>query len=114
MPVLCLQLQPRRATGLSVQLITVLMARVAAASEVQGFSFERGSDHGPYINYLFASRAPSRVWRGIQQRVLKHRRLGPRVRRASIVTCEGSRGWKNYLLLHHFDSAKHLDALPGV
>lgn len=34
------------------------------------------------------------------------------LRRSSIVTCQGSRGWDDYRLLHHFDSRQPLDRLP--
>ena len=38
--------------------------------------------------------------------------LGPQLARASIATCQGSRGWDNYLLLHHYDRTFKLDSLP--
>jgi hypothetical protein len=110
-----LQLQPTRAAGLSAASVTVVLARLAAAlKDVREFSFVRGTDQGPYINYMFTTERPAKVWRALNARALRHRRFGSRLRRASIVTCQGSRGWKNYLLLHHFDDAQIRDALPGV
>ena len=115
MRTLCLQFQPRRAAGLSPQVMTVLMARVAAAlPHMREFSFRRGSARGPYINYFFESRTPARVWKALRGQALRHRRLGGSLRQSTIVTCQGSRGWENYLLLHHFDSAQPLDTLAGV
>ena len=112
---LCVQLQPRRAAGLRPQTVTALMSRVAtAAPELQSFSFERGNDRGPYINYCFSGRALGRIWARLQKQALAHPRIGSGLRRAVIVTCEGSRGWKNYLLLHHFDNARTLDTLSGI
>jgi len=81
MRILCLQLQPRRAAGLSPQVVTVLMARVAAAlPHVHKFSFRRGSNQGTYINYFFESRTPARVWKALRGQALRHRRLGGSLR----------------------------------
>ena len=113
MRVLCMQFQPRRAAGLDVLFVTILMARIAVTTGC-GFAFHRDSDRGPYINYVFHSPAPGRVWRALHQQALGHRRIGTRLRRATIVTCQRSRGWKNYLLLHHFDNALPLDTLAGA
>jgi hypothetical protein len=44
----------------------------------------------------------------------EHGRLGPKLRRSSIVTCQGSRGWDNFRLLHHFDSRQPLDSLRST
>ena len=38
--------------------------------------------------------------------------LGPQLASASIATCEGNRGWDDYLLLHHYDRTLDLDTLP--
>jgi len=46
--------------------------------------------------------------------VFGHRVLGPSLRRSCIVTCEGTRGWDNYLLLYHFNQKLKLDTLRNV
>jgi hypothetical protein len=90
------------------------MAQIAEGlAEVREFSFDRGQDRGPYINYRFKSRSPERVWRALSRRAFRSGRLSPLIRRSSIVTCQGSRGWGNYLLLH-YDSNVPLDRLGGV
>ena len=43
-----------------------------------------------------------------------HRLLGPSLRRSYIVSCEGTRGWDNYLLLYHFNQKLKLDTLRNV
>src|SRR5690349_15926796 len=116
MRMLCLQFQPKSAVGLSANVVTSLMARIASTvPEVRRISFERGADHRGYINYCFSTRGvPASVWRAVDTRGLKHPRIGKRLRRASIVTCTGSRGWDNYLLLHHFEGGVQLDRLSAV
>jgi hypothetical protein len=115
MRTLCIQLQPNRAKTLSPRVVTQLMVRLAETStHVRLFSFNRGKDRGPYINYCFKSRSPARLWKALKGRAFGTGRLGLLLRQASIVTCEGSRGWDNYLLLHHFNSKVPLDRLRGV
>jgi hypothetical protein len=115
MRVLCVQLQPGRAKALSTRTVAQLMARIAETlTDVRQFSFDRGSDRGPYINYCFKSRSPARVWQALNRQVFSNSRVGALVRRSSIVTCQGSRGWDNYLLLHHYDGKVALDRLRGV
>jgi hypothetical protein len=112
---LCVQIQPNRAKTLSTRAVTRLMAEIAeAVVEVREFSFNRGQDRGPYINYRFKSRSPNRVWQALGRRAFRNGRLSPLIRRSSIVTCQGSRGWDNYLLLHHYDANVPLDRLRGV
>ena len=91
------------------------MVRIAEGlAHVRQFSFDRGKDRGPYINYCFKSRSPARVWKALKSQAFGRSRLGALLRSSSVVTCEGSRGWDNYLLLHHFDSKVPLDQLRGV
>jgi hypothetical protein len=113
MRTLCIQFQPRRAPGLPARSVASFLAGFAAtASSVRGFSFRTGNDRGPYVNYLIETRSPAKTWQAISTSVFKHRRIGARLRRSTIVTCEGTRGWDNYLLLHHFDPEASLDHMP--
>ncbi|SRR6266480_665765 len=115
MRVICFQFQPRRSAALKVEAVTTLLARIAmSASDVREFTVQRGNDRGLYINYSFTSRSPRRIWSTLRSRALAHRKLGPGLRRATIITCQGSRGWDNYLLLHHFDQRQSLDRMAGV
>jgi hypothetical protein len=115
MRTLCVQLQRNRARGLSTLAVTQLMVRIAERlNYVRQFSWDRGRDRGPYINYCFRSRSPARVWAAVKGKAFGASRFGPLLRRSTIVTCEGSRGWDNYLLLHHFNGKVQLDQLHGV
>jgi hypothetical protein len=93
----------------------MLMARIAASeSKVAEFSTEKSRDRTAWVNYLFTAGKADPIWKTLHSRVLHHRQWGNLLRKSSIVTVEGTRGWDNYLLLHHFDSTRILDKLDGV
>ena len=104
--------QPRRATPINVDALSRLMLRAALKPEVEMFSIHRDRSL-TWINFCFEGPSVGRVWKMLRSEVLNHRQWGPRLRRSSIVTCEGSRGWNNYLLLHHFEIAQPLDTLSA-
>jgi hypothetical protein len=117
MRTLSVQYQPQRSPRLSAARVLTLLAKsVAVDSLVIRFEVRKGNDRGPYVNFLFIghNRAVAQIWRLVNRRALFHRSLGPKLRRGTIVTCEGSRGWDNYLLLHHFDPMVPLDVLRRV
>jgi hypothetical protein len=107
------QFHSRRAPDLDARTVSELMLRVALNAGVRVFLLERPRSAG-YFNFLFVSATPVRSWRAVQTLALRHRRLGGRLRRSTIVACQGSRGWRNYHLLHHFDTRQPLDRLTGV
>jgi len=114
MRTLSVQFQPQRSPRLSTARVLALFAKsVAAEPIVRSFEVQQGQDKGPYVNLHFATqnRSLADVWALIKRRVLADRAVGPALRRSCIVTCEGSRGWDNYLLLHHFDPKVSLDVL---
>lgn len=110
MRTLCIQFQPRRAPGLQPRHVASVLADFAASvGGIRTFSFRGGNDRGPYVNYFFDTRSPRKIWRAMSGSILRHHRIGAGLRRSTIITCEGTRGWDNYLLLHHFDSKVGLD-----
>jgi hypothetical protein len=112
MKTVCLQFQPDRAPKVSVAIVSALMLRIALAERsVQEFTVRPSRSSEKYINYLFVGRAIGSIWNAVRSRALRHRLLGAELRGACIATAEGSRGWHNYLLLHHFDSIQTLDKL---
>jgi hypothetical protein len=109
---LCLQFQPNRSGGIDHASVTKLMARIAIASPtVREFVYELGTDKGSYVNYCFTAKTIQPIWAAIYKTGLRHRKYGPALRRSTIVACMGSKGWGNYLLLHHFDQKQQLDML---
>ena len=111
MRTICVQFQPRRADGVEPHKVCGFMLQIALEADVQTFSVERSRARDSYVNFLFSSPATARIWRSIQEIALRHRTFGARIRRSTIVTCQGTRGWDNYRLLHHFDSDHKLDRL---
>ena len=117
MRILSVQFQPRRSPKLSPRRVLALLAEaVASDSSVLRFEVHKGNDRGPYVNYHFVgqNRALNRIWSLVNRRALQHRTVGVALRSGSMVTCQGSRGWDNYLLLHHFDPEVPLDVLRSV
>src|SRR6185436_7639827 len=109
---ICFQFQPWRAPTLSTLRVTMLMARIAASeSKLVRFSIQKGRDRTACVNYIFTAGKTAPIWKTLYLRVLHHRQWGSLLRKSSIVTAEGTRGWDNYLQLHHFDSTQILDKL---
>ena len=111
MKILCFQVQPKRSHGIDLGAVAALMARIALSSDVREFTIQRGRGKDPWMNFLFTSASAASIWSRLESGAMIHRRLGLQLRRSSIVTCQGSRGWDNYRLLHHFDSRQVLDWL---
>lgn len=114
MRTLSVQFQPRRSSELNPGRISELMLRIALDTDVRTFSIERSHARNSYVNFLFVSMTVGRTWRAVQRIALNHRTLGKLIRISTIVTCQGTRGWDNYRLLHHCDPKLRLDKLAGV
>lgn len=71
------------------------------------YSIKIGDDNGKYINYDFVTDNPASAWEIVKREFNKDQRLV----NSSIVCCEGSRSWDNYLLLSHFDKSQNLDEI---
>lgn len=114
MRTLLLQFLPERCPQVEAGQVLALLANVVAADpSVRRFEVSKVNARGPLVNICFASRDRElpHVWSLIQKRALMHRLLGARLQRSCIITCEGSRGWNNHLLLHHFSPEVQLDVL---
>jgi hypothetical protein len=111
---LILQFHPQRAPKLALTKVLERMALVAGTfPELKAMTFMRGRDRGPYVDVSFtvAAKYLPKLWSSLSRRALGRDALGRALRAASMVYCEGSRGWDNYKLLHHFDSRQKLDRL---
>ena len=111
MPALNVQVQPDLSPELDLAGVLALFTTAAELADAE-LEVAAGEDDGLYVNYDFRTLDPARLWEVLQSQVFLDSKLGPRLARASIVTCEGNRGWDDYLLLHHYDRAFKLDALP--
>jgi len=110
---MCIQVQPKRAPGIDLDAVSTLLFRLSLSPGIRSFSIQRGPKLS-WINFYFESKTIGRTWQTLHSGALNHPKWGARMRRSSIVTCEGSRGHANYLMLHHFDKKQVLDQLAGV
>lgn len=110
----CIHLQPDRDPGAD---ITAIRAACEALTHdqtlVQSFSVSEGNDKGRYVNFMFDTPSPANLWAALVARLYEEPSLGPVLKHASMAMCTGSRGWDNYLLLHHFDPSVTLDEPPS-
>ena len=109
---LCVQFQPRRAPSLAVDVVAGLLASCVTADGVRELFVERGRSDA-WVNFTFTSSSTARTWTAVQA-ALRHRRWGRALQQSTIVTCQGSRGWDDYNLLHHFDAGEPLDRLTAA
>jgi hypothetical protein len=106
---LLVQVQPERLREFSEVAIEQLQVTDTEPSTVQKVSVVGGNENGRYINVCFVTANLEALWPAVRQQVV---RLG--LQSASIITCTGSKGWHNYLLLHHFNRQEATDALIAL
>ncbi|HXF59546.1 MAG TPA: hypothetical protein VN539_06955 [Candidatus Saccharimonadales bacterium] len=108
---LSIQVQPHRAPGLDIERLRALITRIESTPLVERSHFEDGIDEVEYSNFTLGTRDLKALWATIRAEVYGDPTLGELVSRSSIATCEGSHGWDDYLLLHHFDPKVRRDQL---
>jgi len=110
-PALNIQVHPERAPDLDLDSVLGLFSDAAQLADAE-LTMSEGDDDGPYLNYDFLTGDLPRLWEVLQNEVFSDDIVGPQLALAAIVTCQGSKGWDNYLLLHHYDQSFELDTLP--
>lgn len=110
MPALKVQVHPERAPTLDLDGVLEIFSNAAEMANAE-LSVSEGAEDGPYLDYDFLAGDLPRLWEVLQSQVFEHDELGPELAVAAIATCQGSRGWDNYLLLHHYDRSVKLDTL---
>ena len=111
MPALKVQVHPERAPALDLDSVLEIFANAAEMADAE-LTITDGGDDGPYVDFDFLTGDLPRLWEVLQSQVFEHDEVGPDLAVASIATCQGSRGWNNYLVLHHYDRSRKLDILP--
>ena len=107
-----IQYQPEKSPGTpQEEMVAKLESFAVASSSVSSHSVERGEDDGPYVNFGFSTDDLSALWAEIKTELYGDDSIGAALEQSTITTCEGSQGWDNYLLLHHFDQGEKLDNL---
>ena len=98
----CIQIQPELNTEVNPKEVMSFLSNKGYIPEVT-----EGNDSGKYINLNIKTNNIKDTWSVINTYLKENNDLSC----SSIVTCEGSQGWGNYLLLHHFDSAEKLNEI---
>ena len=106
---LTIQFQPGRAPGLQISDLCVVCEELA--SDKASLVIDRSDPE--YVNFMFEANDLRALWKLIKQRLYGDGAISDFLRQSSIVVCEGTRGWDDYKLLHHFDPAQQLDEIPG-
>jgi len=97
-----IQIQPARSPNLDVQAAVARLKELATESRViEGF------DKVAYLNVDLRSPDFPKLLALVQEELTNNVEL----KEATIVVCEGERGWEDYLLLHHYDPAQPLEVL---
>ena len=111
---LCIQIQSKRAPALDVETLRSLCDALAKNSPlVNRITYVEGDDNGPYLNLMFETENLEALWNLLKINLYGDSNSGHFIGQASIATCEGSKGWDNFLLLHHFDRTLKLDGFSG-
>ena len=106
------QVQPGLAPALDLALLRATFDAISQTeTSVLRAKIEEGDDDGPYINLMFKTADPNRVWQVVQDQLYAQPVLGELLRQSSMTLCTGATGWDDYLLLHHFNPAFELDRL---
>ena len=93
-PIFHIQIQPDRSSDLTLE---AALSRLRSLSSLVRIVY--GFDHGAYVDVDFFGNNSGLLWSAVRG-ILK---CEPGFARSVIVACEGTRGWSNYRLLHHFD-----------
>lgn len=98
----CVQFQPDRVTAQES------LVRQAFRDAFPNAVIDMGNDGGRYENILFEAESPEDALLKLRA-VFDSPDAGLAARRSCIVTCEGERGWDDYVLLHHYDRTLIVD-----
>jgi hypothetical protein len=64
-----------------------------------------------YCNLSIDVSYPKKMWQDLSEAIASDPKLGSWLMRRWIVVLQGKSGWKDYLLLAHFDTTARLDAI---
>jgi hypothetical protein len=101
---LCIQVHPNRAPDLDLARLRSICDVLATRKDlIARFSANGRRDKGPYINLMFETGNPEKLWRLLRTKLYRDKAVGAALARASMAVIEGKQGWDDYYLLFHFD-----------
>lgn len=111
----CIQVHPDRSLELDLDRVRSLCEGLASSNRlIRRFTFAEGTDRGRYANLMFDTTDPEALWKLLQQSLYRSSEFGGALAKSSMVMCEGSHGWDDYLLLHHYDPTVRCDRLRAT
>lgn len=110
---LCIQIHPARAPELDMEAVREACTTVAGLDFVTRAQESAGWDGHPFVNVLFATDDPRRLWAALKETLFDDPGLGPGLAKSAMTICEGPNGWDDYLLLSHYDPAVPLGGFGG-
>jgi hypothetical protein len=115
MRAISIQVQPGRSPSINMDKVSVAFESIATMGDlVEHHSFDSGEQNGPYFNFTFGTPDALQLWRVIEARVYGDEKLGPHMRKASMVMCSSPSGWNDYLIVFHFDPAVRCDSTSDL
>lgn len=109
----CIQIHPDRAIDLDLARVRALCEVLAADTDlIKRFAFrDRPADGAEqrHVNLIFDTDRPADLWKLLTERLYESDGLGRRMQMSSMAMCEGEHGWRDYLLLYHYDPRERLN-----
>jgi hypothetical protein len=109
----CIQIHPDRSKELDLARVRSICERIAADKAlIKRFAFvDRPGDGSErrHINLIFDTDRPADLWSLIRQGLYESEALGRPMQISSMAMCEGEHGWRDYLLLYHYDPRESLN-----
>ncbi|MFN0058036.1 MAG: hypothetical protein ACKVX7_06230 [Planctomycetota bacterium] len=108
MRALNIQIQPERMKGGDPEELVARLRDATDGVQLQFVAENRGDENGLYINLNFCTTNFVAGWRRLRG-AYDDSDVGRQLESSTIATCEGSDGWNDYLLLHHFNPDEKTD-----
>lgn len=113
----CIQIHPDRSPDLDLACVRSICESLACdTSLIRRFHFlDRPAELGEprHVNLIFDTDRPAHLWDALKGRLYESDGLGRPMQIASMAMCEGEHGWRDYLLLYHYDPRERLCRLDG-
>lgn len=113
----CIQIHPDRSRELDLSRVRSVCEGVAGDKTlVKRFAFvDRPADEeeARHVNVIFDTDRPAELWQTLRSELYEHDALGRPMQMSSLAMCEGEHGWRDYLLLYHYDPREELNRFDG-
>ena len=109
----CIQIHPERSRDLDLARVRAICESLASDTElIRRFAFRdrpAEGDERHHVNLIFDTDRPVDLWRLLRGWLYESDGLGRPMQMSSLAMCEGEHGWRDYLLLYHYDPRERLN-----